>query len=425
MNIPGQRENKDIGFLQKWFILAWNASLPWTIFIWVLAVWPIYSWNELIAKLQGNYQKRAEKIIEPHSNTTYQCWEWFITQYICEDITEIVQRWNEIFDIDQIYKTSVVDDKLVTEIDGNTIQYIKKQVETFLERYPDNFLWELKVTWWLKKYDSKDPESIIKSARESEIEAILLVKELEWQIPRLKDQIKAHSKQEYLSEDQRNQFLKDLQKLWYNWWFDLNSITHFFLFTRTNFESKENQKLHSTLFQKYFWEIKLNFSWDKIVGKYTWSSLTPPLYLLILSFIVTLLYISLLLPISWRKQITKKFFKEEYWKIQNGLNSKEELEKIDRYREVLWFQSYSDAVKMFNELWSIPNWKIIRKKWVNWLVFLKNNWTSQWLRLNKEWKYNLYGSPIPNNLMLLYILEEYWFTIENIEIVDWTGLYEK
>lgn len=70
----------------------------------------------------------------------------------------------------------------------------------------------------------------------------------------------------------------------------------------------------------------------------------------------------------------------------------------------------------------IPNWKIIRKKWIDWLVFLKKIWTIQWLSQDNEWKYNDYWAPITNNLILLYMLEEHWFTNENIEIIEWADL---
>ncbi|MDD2916516.1 MAG: hypothetical protein PHH70_01590 [Candidatus Gracilibacteria bacterium] len=417
MNTLKQSEDKEMSPFKQWSILASNASLPWTIFIGLLAVGPIYSGNELITKLQENYRARAERVIKPNSNTTYQCGEGYVAQYICEDITEVVQRGGEKWNVNNIYKTRFVNDKLVKEIDDTTLQYIKTLFDTFSKQYPDNFKGELEVIGGLKTYDFKDPESISRSARESDIEAILLTKELESHIPKLKNQIKTRSKQEYLSEEDRNKFLSDLRKLGYSGVFDLDSITDFFLFTHTKFESQENQKLHSALFFKYFGEIKLNFSGDNIVGTYTGGSLKSPLYLLVLSLFTTLLYISIILPVSGKNKISKKLIVAEYGKIQNGVSSREELEEIDKYRKILGLQSHNDAVKMFNQLGLISNGKIITKKGMRRLVFLKKNGDIQGMILDKTGKYNYYGKPINDNLVLLYVLEENGFTIENIEIV--------
>lgn len=418
MNKLGETNEEGMSLRKKWSILASHASLPWTVFIGCMfAVWPIYSWKELVANLRNNYQAKSERILNPYSNTFYECWDWMITQYLCHDIVEIVERWSRTLHVS--FPESSLEDG---EINDWYAQFLKAEVETFLNKYPDNFQAELEKSWWLKDYDPNNPESITQTAKTSELELVLLWKKLERYIPLLKNQIKARSKQEYLSEEERRKFLDDLSTIWYTWWFDLKSITDFFLFTNPKFESKENQLLRWKLFSKYFWEVKLNLSWEKIVGRYEWSSINGYLYLLVLSLIATLLYTWLILPLSWMKKLKKEFREIESWMIQNWVTSVEQLKTVNNYRKLLSLQSYSDSVKMFDKLCLVPNWYIIRKKWLNGLVFLKKNGAIQWLLLNKEWKYDLCWDPISNNRVLSSILEEYWFTFENIEIVDWGNI---
>lgn len=404
--LENSTNQQQMSILQKWSFLASNASLPWTVFIWLLiSAWPINAIYQTIGDLQENYTNRTQKIIDEVTNTTYKCWEWFPWEYICSKITEIVERWN-------MQSNFYTWPNKKYNIEG--FEELKKKVEGFLEKYPDNLNWELNITSWINNLVLNDPTSITKLTTEKDFQAVSIVNELRKSIPALWNSLKARWVQEYLSEKEKNKFLEDLKKLWYNWDFDIDKITNFF-FDDRNYNENELTDLYYKLFNMYFWKSNISLTWEKIIQTYENNPLYNNLLLFILWLVATLLYSITILPFSWANKVTSSIA-NDYHKIVNWVNSKEEIEKINKDRTVLWYQSYSDAVKMFNMLWSFRNWQIIKIKWNNLHQIYKKDWEYYYINgLNKE---TIKKEKIINNLVLLAVLESLWININNIEIID-------
>ncbi len=420
---PPLESPKHLSKIEQLLYFGAQAPLPWHIIAGVIMSWIIISGDRLREELTENYANRAKVITEKKMYgikevTTYECGEkGSFTEDICWKVSTLIDVGDKHIPLLH-WKNSLTEKEI-------------RDIWNFFNSYPEKssaLVAKYRGLATIRSYDTRgiEPEFIRDGGLLAQKETKDIAQMIEMQIPALKNKVWAEWFQSFLTDEEVQIFKNLFEELDFRWEFNLVNIETFLGLIFNNPErntlNPDNIKQVLALSEKFHGGTKILLQWEKTmsINKYS-DTIRADIIVLLTSILGLLLFAWKGLPFAWIVKVVK----EEIETIPMVKPSVEQKERFERYRMALWFHGYDEFIKMYYLLKQVPSKKIIQKKWPKDSYIFGKDERWKWGMIEKiQGRYILKGLPthfpdhIPDDITFAYCLQDYWYTRDNIEIVD-------